>query len=144
MKAHIGAAAALAVALGCSALTGCGSGASIAASTPAVTSASTTSTTPEVTTSSSTTTMPPGPDAFVARAKASTIGDREMSAASDELLLTVGNDACNLLASESSFGQAIEDETKAIKKTGATAEQTAELIRNAVANLCPQHAAMVP
>lgn len=129
--------------LGVSLLSGCGgtegAGEARSASATPTTSTPTPSATPTPTPSPT-----PGPDEFVRWAKSSEMGDRDMSQASDEALLDIGNNGCGVIATQPSFGQAVADVTKRLASIGGTTTQVDAMLRQAVTNLCPQHADMVP
>ena len=111
------------------ALSGCSSTPTPTASTPAVS-------TPAPTTE------PAGPTAFLKYAHAANFGNKDFAGATDTQLLTIGNETCSGLGSGILFGQIVQAyiETNA-KPSPAEAEAFA---REAVTNLCPQYAAMVP
>ena len=88
------------------------------------------------------TTEPAGPTAFLKYAHAANFGNKDFAGATDAQLLTIGNQTCSGLGSQILFGQIVQAyiETNA-KPSPAEAEAFA---REAVTNLCPQYAAMVP
>lgn len=111
--------------------------------TAAVTSSPATTTT-TATPSPTSSTPQPGPVAFVAWAKTASLGDRDPSAASDEVLLNVGNRACDVLVTQPSFGQAVQVMVEELKETHITAADMDAWFRAAVVNLCPQHKDLLP
>ena len=111
------------------ALSGC-------SSTPTPTAPTAASSTPAPTTE------PAGPTAFLKFAHAANFGNKDLAGATDTQLLTIGNETCSGMGSQILFGQIVQAyiETNA-KPSPAEAEAFA---REAVTNLCPQYAAMVP
>ena len=130
MNARLGAAVAAAVL----ALSGC-------SSTPTPTAPTAASSTPASSTPAPTT-EPAGPTAFLKFAHAANFGNKDLAGATDTQLLTIGNETCSGMGSQILFGQIVQAyiETNA-KPSPAEAEAFA---REAVTNLCPQYAAMVP
>ena len=111
------------------ALSGCSSTPTPTASTPAVS-------TPAPTTE------PAGPTAFLKYAHAANFGNKDFAGATDDQLLIVGNHTCTGLGSGILFGQVVQVYLESnAKPSPAEAEAFA---REAVTNLCPQYAAMVP
>jgi hypothetical protein len=96
--------------------------------------------TADATTSSSITTAGPGP--FVAEARAMTFGTKDLAAASDGELLRLGNVVCDGLGIEGlGFRQVLQRLVQS-QAHPTTTEATA-FVRNAVRNLCPQHASAI-
>lgn len=118
------------------ALAGCGSGEQGAAPPPTPTTA-----TPAATPTSS---APPGPSAFIEWARSSEMGDRDMTQATDEQLLDVGNKGCALIGAAPTYGVAVADLGQALKQMNATNPQIEEMLRRSVVNLCPQYAGKLP
>ena len=88
------------------------------------------------------TTEPAGPTAFLKYAHAANFGNKDFAGATDAQLLTVGNQTCTGLGSGILFGQVVQVYIESsAKPSSAEAEAFA---REAVTNLCPQYAAMVP
>ncbi|WP_076260816.1 hypothetical protein [Intrasporangium flavum] len=135
MKRITGAAAVVLV------LAGCGKGeVPVATASPTVSVTTTTTTpTPEPTT----TTRPAGPGAFVAWAKTARYGTLDLSSVGDEQLLKIGNSFCEVMATQSSFGDAVQAMLTG-KEHSETADQVDALFRQSVINLCPQHKDMLP
>lgn len=126
------------------ALGACGSQAP--AAPPANSTVTTTTTTTTPTPTPTTTTVHAGPVAFVEWAKTeATLGDRDPSLATEEVLLNVGNRACEVMATQPSFGQAVQTMTEELKAdVGVTAAEMDVWFRQAVVNLCPQHKDLLP
>jgi Protein of unknown function (DUF732) len=112
--------------------------------TPPAAPSSTTTASPPTSSTSTTTTQPPGPTAFVSWAKNADMGNKDFSKATDDQLLSIGNQACDVISTSKSFGQAVQDLTAALKSAEVTADQNSQLLRQAVVNLCPQHKPMLP
>lgn len=85
-----------------------------------------------------------GPTAFIAWARTSRMGNKDMPAATDKQLLDLGNSACEVIRTSPSFGRAVADVAKAVEGTGATNGQIEDLVRHAVEHLCPQYQELVP
>lgn len=62
-----------------------------------------------------------------------------MSTATDDQLLRIGNGSCDVIENSSSFADAVRTLNTSLKSLAVTDDQSAELIRRAVSNLCPQH-----
>ena len=86
----------------------------------------------------------PGPSAFIAWAKTSKMGDRDMGAASDEQLLALGNNACDVLSTAKSFGDAVQSLAPVLAAVGATNAEVEAQMRASVDNLCPQYKGLLP
>jgi hypothetical protein len=98
-------------------------------------------TTGATTTSSSTATT--GPVAFVAQARAMTFGTKDLAAASDGELLRLGRVVCDGLGIEAlGFRRVVERLVRS--EARPTTTQATGFVRNAVRNLCPEHASAVP
>lgn len=115
-------------------LSGCGTAQS-PATQPTVSTSTTTTTTP---------TVQRGPVAFVEWAKTAELGTRDPSAASDAVLLNVGNRGCDVLIAQPSFGQAVQTMTEELKSYEVTAAQMDAWFRVAVANLRPRYKSVLP
>jgi uncharacterized protein YceK len=88
------------------------------------------------------TTEPAGPTAFLKYAHAANFGNKDFAGATDDQLLIVGNETCTGLGSGILFGQVVQVYLESnASPSPAEAEAFA---REAVTNLCPQYAAMVP
>ncbi|NUO59019.1 MAG: hypothetical protein HOV78_20350 [Hamadaea sp.] len=111
-----------------------------AAPTTPTTTSSTTSETPSPTT----TTTQAGPDAFISWGKTSEMGDRDMSQATEEQLLSLGNAACEVIKTQPSFGKAVEELHTSLKSMGAKTSEVDAMFRQAVINLCPQYKNLLP
>lgn len=140
--------AAIAIATGMSTalmLAGCGQTQAPPAAPGSTSSSATTSTavvtpTPQPTT----TTTQAGPAAFVAWAKTAALGDRDPSQVDDADLLSIGNKACGVIATQPSFGEAVQVMTEALKDLKTNASEMDAWFRSAVINLCPQYKSMLP
>lgn len=110
----------------------------------ATTSSSAVTPTPTPTPTSTTTTTAPGPVAFVEWAKQAELGDRDPSAASDEALLGIGTQSCEVMSSAPSFGWAVQEIVKETKNLGTTPGEMDAWLRQSVVNLCPQHKNLLP
>jgi hypothetical protein len=118
-------------------LAGCGSSggthAAAATSTPAA----------PPTTASSSPSPAAGPPVFIADLRQAGFGDRDMQAATDDQVLSVGNAACGLFSNGTgSYGGAYQ---VLQKFPGApTDAQVTTLLRSAITNLCPEHKDLLP
>ncbi|MGI9091557.1 MAG: DUF732 domain-containing protein, partial [Gemmatimonadaceae bacterium] len=82
------------------------------------------------------------PAAFLAEARASAFGDKDMAGASDDSLLAVGNSVCSGFTDGLTYGQVSQGILQATAKP--TVAQVDRLVRSAVANLCPSAASQLP
>lgn len=77
-------------------------------------------------------------------AHAAEMGDKDLAAATDDQLLSIGNQGCSLMESAPSFGWSVQELGKALKDIGATTGQVEAMLRQSVLNLCPQYSNLVP
>lgn len=90
-------------------------------------------------------TVQPGPDSFVIWARGATLGDRDLEAATADQLISIGNHMCGVLSDSESYGTAVQDAVNGIDPSiGVTTTEMEAWIRASVANLCPQHADLLP
>jgi hypothetical protein len=97
--------------------------------------------TADVTTATSATAA--GPAAFVAEARAMRFGTKDLAAASDRELLQLGKVVCDGLGIRGVGFRRVVQRLVQSDACPTTAEATA-LVRSAVRNLCPEHAAAIP
>ncbi len=120
------------------ALTACGSAAPYAPHTAAARPAAATA---------SATPTPPGPERFIAEVRAAGAGDEDLTSATDQALINIGTDECNIFAAEpaagtgSAYTVVINTTMEAIH---ATAHQAAVWAGSAVRNLCPAYTSQLP
>lgn len=85
-------------------------------------------------------TPPPGPQTFISWVRGSTYGTKDMNSATDDQILTIGNDVCGMAATATSLAEVIQGLT-----AGApTVEESTNMVRHSVTNLCPQYKMLLP
>jgi hypothetical protein len=97
--------------------------------------------TADATTSSSTTTA--GPAAFVAEARGTAFGNKDLAAASEGELLRLGNVVCDGLGIQRLGFRRVVQRLVQSEACPTPAEASA-LVTSAVRHLCPQHASAIP
>ena len=83
-----------------------------------------------------------GPQAFLSFARSASFGSKDLSTATDDQLLGIGNVVCDGLGNGLTFGQVVQGVVGSDAHP-STAEAE-EFARQAVSNLCPQYASQVP
>jgi hypothetical protein len=84
-----------------------------------------------------------GPVAFVAEARATAFGNKDLAAASDGELLRLGKVVCDGLGIEGlGFRRVVERLVRS--EARPTTTEARAFVRRAVRNLCPEHAGAVP
>jgi hypothetical protein len=120
------------------ALAGCGSAGHQTAAAPSRTPTASPAASPST---------PPGPSRFLAEVRTAGLGSKDVTGASDQILLGIGSDTCSALDTAKSGG--IAGYSKLITSLAnnhahPTVQQATVWVDSAIRNLCPENSDMMP